>query len=196
MSFVAIAVGGSALIGAGTMLYEGSQNRALASGIAGDVEAKQNYYNDQLMQLMANPSTFLDNPLFTSTLKTGTEAVNRSQAAQGFLGSGNQATALMQFGQSFASSQLTQQEQILASLSGAGNASSPSQAVGAATGAQGQEFNQLGSLLASLGYATKDLGGGVTSSSGSGGANYGAWNSGGTVNFDGSAGSTYSEVLN
>lgn len=175
-------------------LYEGSQNRALASGIAGDVEGKQDYYNDQLMQLMANPSTFLNNPLFTSTLATGTQAVNRSQAAQGFLGSGNQATALQQFGQSFASTQLTGQEQILASLSGAGNASSPSQAVGAATSAQGQSFNQLGSLLASLGYSTKGLGGGGT---GGGGADYGPWNSGGTVNFDGSASeSTNTPVLN
>lgn len=175
-------------------LYEGSQNRALASGIAGDVEGKQDYYNDQLMQLMANPSTFLNNPLFTSTLATGTQAVNRSQAAQGFLGSGNQATALQQFGQSFASTQLTGQEQILASLSGAGNASSPSQAVGAATSAQGQSFNQLGSLLASLGYSTKGLGGGGT---GGGGADYGPWNSGGTVNFDGSAPeSTNTPVLN
>lgn len=175
-------------------LYEGSQNRSLASGIAGDVEGKQDYYNDQLMQLMANPSAYLNNPLFTSTMNVGTQAVNRSQAAQGFLGSGNQATALQQFGQSFASTQLLGQEQLLGSLSGAGNASSPSQAVGASTAAQGQSFNQLGSLLASLGYSTKGIGG--SSGSSSGGANYGPWNSGGTVNFDGSAQTpTYTDVL-
>lgn len=195
------AVVASTVVSAGVGLYEGSQankNSSAAQGLEADVQGKQDYYNNQLMQLMANPGTFLDNPLFTSTLATGTQAVNRSQAAQGFLGSGNQATALQQFGQSFASSQLTGQEQILASLSGAGNASSPSQAGSVAVSAQGQEFNQLGSLLASLGYSKGFSSGGTsTGGGGGGGANYGPWNSGGTVNFDGAGSSSnYTEVLN
>lgn len=189
MSFVAIAIGGAAVIGGGVALYEGEQNRSLASGIAGDVEGKQDYYNSQLMQLLANPGQFLSNPLFTSTLNVGTTAVNRSQAAQGFLGSGNQATALQQFGQSFASGQLLGQETLLAGLSGAGSASSPSQAVSAATSAQGQSFNQLGSLLASLGYATGGSGGAPT------GGDSGTW-AGGAAGSDPWAGLTTGGYIN
>jgi hypothetical protein len=155
-------IAGAVIVSTGAGLYESSQSSAIGSkavGLAEDTQGKQDYYNNQLMQLMANPSSFLSSPLFTSTLDVGTQAVNRSQAAQGFLGSGNQATALQQFGQSFASSQLLGQEQLLGSLSGAGNASSPSQALTAGTGAFGQSFNQLGSLLASLGYSTTGAGG-------------------------------------
>jgi hypothetical protein len=78
---------------------------------------------------------------------------------------------------------------LLGSLSGAGNASSPSQAIGAATTAGSTSFNELGSLLASLGYTAK--GGGIGGWGSSGGGNNpnlsAAWSSGGTpINFDGS----------
>lgn len=183
-------IAGSVIVSAGAGLYESSQSNKLGQqglGLAEDTQGKQDYYNQQLMQLMANPSSFLSSPIFTSSLNVGTEAVNRSEAAQGFLGSGNQATALQQFGQSFASSQLLGQEQLLGSLSGAGNASSPSQAIGAGTAAFGQSFTQLGSLLASLGYSKGS--GGTTSTPDT--ANYGAWSSpggSGSINFDGSTG--------
>jgi hypothetical protein len=140
--------------------YESNQTGKKALGLAEDTQGKQDYYNQQLMQLMANPDTFLSSDIFKSTLAVGTQGVNRSMAAQGFLGSGNQATALEQYGQSLASQQLLGQEQLLGSLSGAGSASSPSQALGTATSGFGQSFNQLGSLLASLGYSAGGMGGG------------------------------------
>jgi hypothetical protein len=91
-------------------------------------------------------------------------------ASQGFGGSGNMAGALEQYGQSQASSQLLSQEQLLGSLSGAGNASSPAQAISAGTGASTASFNELGAVLSAMGYAS---GGGGGGSPGLGGQTWG-----------------------
>jgi len=153
-------------IGAGSLFMgaesasnqQGISNQAL--GLAQTTQQEQMYWNQQLQQLMKNPSEFLSSPIFQSTLNTGLQGVSRTMAAEGYTGSGNEATALTQYGTSFASGQLLSQEQLLASMGGATNASSPTQALGAASGSQSASFNELGAILASLGYSAGGGGGG------------------------------------
>lgn len=157
-------IAAAAAVSAGTGIYNSIQQGKTASsalGLAQDTQGKQDQYNQQLQALMQNPSSFLQNPLFQSTLNQGLSGVSRQLAAQGYLGSGNEMTALEQYGQTSANSQLLSQEQLLASLSGAQTASSPAQALGVATGAQTSANNQMGGALASLGYTLQNYGGGA-----------------------------------
>ena len=157
---IAVLAVGVAGIGAG--VYEADKSQSLeeqALGLGASTQQKQNYYNSQLVQLMNNPSSFLSGSIFQSSLNTGLSAVQRNMAAGGFGGSGNMAGALEQYGQSQASGQLLSQEQLLASLSGAGNASSPAQAISAGTGASTASFNELGAVLGAMGYASGGGGG-------------------------------------
>ena len=157
---IAVLAVGVAGIGAG--VYEADKSQSLeeqALGLGASTQQKQNYYNSQLVQLMNNPSSFLSGSIFQSSLNTGLSAVQRNMAAGGFGGSGNMAGALEQYGQSQASGQLLSQEQLLASLSGAGNASSPAQAISAGTGASTASFNELGAVLGAMGYQSGGGGG-------------------------------------
>lgn len=122
---------------------------------------RQAYYDNQLRWLMADPSRIYDDPGYQESMSQGIQAVERSASAQGFTGSGNAAIALQRFGQSFASDYLRQQQQLLASLSGAQH--NPAQAMAAGANADANAFSQLGNTLASLGY---------TFGSGSGGGGY------------------------
>ena len=72
-------------------------------------------------------------------------------ASQGFLGSPHMAAGIMNYGQSSALNYLTNQEQFLATLAGAGNFGSPNvMAAGAAMGYSGMQdaMGQLGSAAA------------------------------------------------
>lgn len=111
---------------------------------------RQAYYDQQLRDLIADPSKLYDDPGYQESMRQGIQAVERAGTLQGFTGSGNAAIALQRFGQSFASDYLRQQQQLLASLSGA--QFNPAQAMSAGAGADAQAFQQLGSTLASLGY--------------------------------------------
>lgn len=155
-------VAGAVITTAGS-IYESSQQNKIANrglSLAEDTQGKQDYYNQQLMQLMANPGDFLNNPLFKSTLDVGLQGANRSMAAQGYLGSGNQATALEKYGQSFASSQLFQQEQLLGNLSGASlNPAGGLQVASGASSASAGALNNIAGLAAFYG-GTGGFGGG------------------------------------
>lgn len=160
MSAIALAVG-LAGVAVSAVIQSNAANKQgqiadSALGLAENTAANQQAYNDQLMQLLQNPSSFLTNPLFTSTLDVGLKGVNRSMAAQGYLGSGNQQTALEQYGQSFASSQLLSQEQLLSSDAGIQSASSPASSLSTASGASSASSNQWGGLLASLGFSASN----------------------------------------
>jgi hypothetical protein len=139
-------------VGIGVGAYESSQEQGIqkqALGIADTQAGKQNQSYMQLQQLMQNPGSFLDNPLFQSSLKTGLTGVSKQMASQGYLGSGNEATALETYGQSFASNQLLSQEQLLAGMSGTGF--NPASATSVGSQANSQSFQQLGTLLYALG---------------------------------------------
>lgn len=152
------------IVGIGVGAYEANQSQNIAKralGLGASQADKQNQSYMQLQDLMQNPGSFLDNPLFKSSLNTGLQGVTRQTAAAGFKGSGNEATALESYGQSFASSQLLSQEQLLAGMSGTGF--NPASSVSVGAGANNQSFQQLGTLLYALGQT-----GGSASGGGSG----------------------------
>lgn len=152
VTLAAAAVGSLALGG-----YEASQANSNAStqlGMESTVFGEQQGYAAQLAALMKNPSSVTSLPGYSFNFGQGADAVSREMAAGGFAGSGNEATALTQYGQGFAMNTFNQQAQLLAQLSGITAPSSPTQYGATGTGAQGQSFNQLSSVLASLGYLT------------------------------------------
>ena len=163
------------VVGIAAGAYEASQQHGIekqAIGIAATQGQKQNQSYMQLQSLMQDPSAFLNNPLFQSSLDTGLQGVTRQMQAGGFKGSGNEATALEGYGQSFASGQLLSQEQLLAGMSGTGF--NPASATSVGSNANSQTFNQLGTLLYALGQT--------------GGSSFGG--GGGSPGFGSSMGST------
>jgi hypothetical protein len=145
----------SAVVSAGTAGYEAynqSKTSGAALGLAQTTQGEQEYYNNMLQQLIANPSSVGQLPGFQFQEQTGAAAVHDQMAAGGFGGSGNEGAALTSFGQGLASSFYTQQTQLLSSLSGVTAPSSPASSYGAATGAQGQATSTISSLLNSLGF--------------------------------------------
>lgn len=140
-------------IGAGAAAYGAYNSKKQGdrlSGIARSQNARQAHFAQMLIDLMNNPGSIFDDPGYKESFDQGTQAAERSLAANGLLGSGNAAIELQRFGQSFSSNYLRQQEQLLASLSGA--QFNPAQAGTAAQGSYNSMFDQLGSLFSSLGY--------------------------------------------
>ena len=76
-------------------------------------------YASQLYNLLSDPSTITSTPGYQFNLAQGLQAQQAQQAAQGRLVSGGGMLQAQQFGQQYATSQLSQQEQMLAQLSGA-----------------------------------------------------------------------------
>jgi hypothetical protein len=146
--------------------------------------AEQQQYASQLQNLIANPSQVTSLPGYQFMFDQGQQAVQRASAAGGFLNSGNEGTALVQYGQGFATNALNQQEQLLASLSGLQASSSGAQNTQAATNATNSSNAQLNQLLSQLGLAAGTFGkSGVGASAGTPGAGVTpAYGSPGTVN--------------
>jgi len=152
----------AAVVGAGAAVYgavEAGQSQGQARGMASTVFGEQQQYAQQLAALIADPSSVKNLPGYQFQMQQGTDAVARQMAASGFLGSGNEATALEQYGQGLASSFYGQQTSLLASLAGLTAPSSPSQLSGAATGASQNSFNQLMTLLGQAGMFAGRFGG-------------------------------------
>jgi len=129
-NYLKTGLGGLQLLG-GLQSYEAGQQRL----------GQQQQYAKQLQALMANPSSVQGLPGY----QAGLQAVQRSQAAQGYQGSGNMAAALAGYG-----GQAYQQQ--LANLSALQGQSAPvsspmASLTGAGLGAYG-----LGSGLSALGY--------------------------------------------
>jgi len=140
--------GGGGFLGstAGNYLKTGLGALQLAGGLqsyqAGQQRlGQQQQYAKQLQALMANPSSVQGLPGY----QAGLQAVQRSQAAQGYQGSGNMAAALAGYGGQAYQQQLAN----LAQLQGqSAPVSSPLSALtGAGLGAYG-----IGSGLSGLGY--------------------------------------------
>jgi hypothetical protein len=150
-------------VGIGAGLYESSQQQGIenqALGIASSQNSRQAYSFQQLQSLISNPGSFFSSPVYQAAFGQGTQAVTRQEASGGFLNSGNEATALQAYGQSFGASQLLSQEQLLASMSG--TSANPASALGTASGAGATSFNQLGTLLAALGQSGSMFNGGYS----------------------------------
>lgn len=154
MSGIGTAIGvGVASIAAGA--YESSQQMGIENqglNLAKSTQGEQQYYNGLLQQLIANPSSVTSLPGYQFDLTQGSKAVAAGMGPSGLAGGGNEAAALTTFGQGLASSFYGQQANLLASLAGVTNASSPAQGLGAAASGGALATNTLSGLLNSIGF--------------------------------------------
>ena len=125
---------GSAALNSLYGIYQGQQLQKLAE----QRQAQQNQYADMLAGLMRNPSSLVNTPGY----QAGLEAVQRGLAASGYLGSGNEMTALLNYGGNIYDQQVAR----LAGLAGLG-AVNPSP-----TDIRMSSMNLTGSSLANLAY--------------------------------------------
>lgn len=77
---------------------------------------KDNGYETQLNALMANPDSIKDSASYKFSFDQGKDAVERSAAAKGMLGSGNVLAELTKFGQGLASQRYDNEANRLAGL--------------------------------------------------------------------------------
>src|SRR3989440_2363035 len=157
------------LISGGGGIYQLLQGRNLqgmaqtAFGRSDPFGQYRGVYGQQLMNLMAHPDQITNDPGYKFAFGQGQQAVERSAAARGFLGSGNEAIALQEYGMGFANDYLHQQEQFLSGLAGSGI--SPN--FGAALGGYGAGADLSGQGLAGLAYGTTRFGGAAAGTPGS-----------------------------
>lgn len=110
-------------------------------------------YADKLQTLMDNPESLTELPGYKFQFEQGAEALSRKMASKGYLGSGNMGTALVQYGQDFASNFRDREMDRLAMLAGANI--SPNQSAGLA--GYGSGIDVASQSLASLGYGVEDF---------------------------------------
>lgn len=144
-----------AVAGLGMSAYGASQQGGISSqakGQSATVFGEQQYYAQQLQQLIADPSSVTKLPGYQFNLDQGTQAVERKMAGSGFLGSGNEAIALTQYGQNYATSAYQTQANLLASLAGLSSPVNPTGGLNAASGASQQQNNSMQQLLSTMGF--------------------------------------------
>ena len=130
-------IGGIGQLGqAGALLGGGGQTKP---GVADPYAQYRSQAASQLQNLLANPNTITSTPGYQFNLQQGLQAQQAQQAAQGRLVSGGGLLQAQQFGQQYATSSLQQQQNLLATLSGANQAPA-----GAAQAQQGINFGQAG----------------------------------------------------
>lgn len=121
--FADIAIGVGLVVSAGAAIYQTSTQAGIANrqlGIAQDQQMKQDQSFQQLQQLLADPGSFFNSPVYKAAADQGGAQVARQNAAAFGPNSGNEAQALQAYGQSFGQQQLLSQEQLLAGMSGTG----------------------------------------------------------------------------
>jgi len=129
-------IGGLGQLAGATKLLGGGGTKP---GVADPYAAYRPQAAAQLQNLLANPSTITSTPGYQFNLQQGLQAQQAQQAAQGRLVSGGGLLQAQQFGQQYATSQLSQQQALLSQLSGATQAPA-----GAAQAQQGINFGQAG----------------------------------------------------
>ena len=121
-------------------------------------------YQTKLADLLKNPGEMTSSPMYQFAMDQGMDAVNRTAAAKGLLGSGNRLADLTKFGQGLASQQFFPMAELLSKLSGAG-IDGGGAALGGLVNTRGQDLDFASSLartnaLGNEGYwnymATKD----------------------------------------
>jgi hypothetical protein len=98
----------------------GLQRSGQLQGRADPMGAYRPQYAAQLSELLSSPQTITSTPGYQFNLAQGLQAQSAKQAAQGSLVGGGALLQAQQFGQQYATSQLGQQQQLLAQLAGAG----------------------------------------------------------------------------
>ena len=129
-------IGGIGQLGQAGALLGGGQTKP---GVADPYAQYRSQAAGQLQNLLADPNTITSTPGYQFNLQQGLQAQQAQQAAQGRLVSGGGLLQAQQFGQQYAQSSLSQQESLLATLSGANQAPA-----GAAQAQQGINFGQAG----------------------------------------------------
>lgn len=130
-------IGGIGQLGkAASLLGGGGQTKP---GVADPYAAYRSQAASQLQNLLSDPNTITSTPGYQFNLQQGLQAQQAQQAAQGRLVSGGGLLQAQQFGQQYATSSLQQQQNLLATLSGANQAPA-----GAAQAQQGINFGQVG----------------------------------------------------
>lgn len=166
----AVGVVGGALASSGSGGGGGGGSGGAAAA-ADPFAAQRAQYQQQLSDLMKNPSSITSDPGYQFQLGEGLGAVNGAMAQGGYLNSGNRLTALQKEGQDFASTQLQNKELFLAQLAGA-NVGSPGEA-GAILQQQNQANQQAGGIFGNaLGQGVSSLVSSFNTGSGSGGGSY------------------------
>lgn len=148
MAAAAVVAAGTAAYGA----YSQSQLAGQAESQSGTVFGEQQYYAQQLQQLIANPSSVTSLPGYAFNQQQGSQAVARQMAGSGFLNSGNEATALTQYGQNYATSAYTTQANLLASLAGLSSSTNPTAGLNSASNSTANATNSLGGLGGMLAF--------------------------------------------
>jgi hypothetical protein len=154
-------VWGAALVGAGLIVSAGASvfstltQKGIANsqlGIEEDQLGKQDQSFQQLQQLLTNPQSFFDSPVFKSAADQGGAQVARQNAAAFGPNSGNEAQALQAYGQTFGQQQLLGQEELLAGMSGTGfNPSTAASGASSAISSATASANSLAGMLAFFG---------------------------------------------
>lgn len=161
----------------------GSQTAQTGAALADPFASQRPQYQQQLSQLMSNPSSVTNTPGYQFNFNQGETALQRQEAATGNLNSGTADINAVQYGQNYATNTFNTYEQMLAQLAGGnlsqGNAGSVY--AGAMQGPNQATSGLLGSFGSLIGNLTSGIGGsigGLTSSIGSlfsgGGAGAGA----------------------
>lgn len=195
MSWVAAAIGGSALLGAGTSLYAGSQQSGAAKDALGfqmsaQEQNQRNYLAAQakvqpfidsgttatglIDKSYQDPASFTNTPDYQFGVSQGMDALQNSAAARGGMLGGNFLRGAVQFGQDYGTNYL---QRYRAGLQGTANMGA-SAAAGAA-GAAGAFNSNNTTAAGQVGGAMNYLGG--AEASGAVGASNAA--SGGIQNY-------------
>lgn len=96
-------------------------------------------YQAKLSDLLENPGSMTSNPAYQFAFDQGMEAINRTAAAKGQLGSGNRLMDLTKYGQGMASQQFNSLADLYSTLAGAKNQNAAGAVSAAASAVNGQQ---------------------------------------------------------
>lgn len=130
----------------------GNQQAQQAASAADPFASQRGQYQDMLSKLINDPSSITSTPGYQFGLDQSNKAVQGSAAANGMVNSGNVLQALSTNSQSYAASQLNNQELLLAQLSGA-NVGSPGTAGQILQGQNQTNQQNAGTLGSQIGGA-------------------------------------------
>lgn len=116
-------------------------------------------YQNKLAQLLETPGAMASNPAYQYSFDQGMEAINRSAAAKGQLGSGNRLIELTKFGQGQASQNFFNLANLYSKLAGADSQNAAGAVGAAASGINGQmnAMNGIRPITVSSGMDTSKL---------------------------------------
>lgn len=195
MSWVAAAIGGSALLGAGTALYAGGKQSggaqdALSFQMAVQEQNQRNYLEAQrkvqpfidsgtsavgrINASYEDPNTFLNTPDYQFGVKEGMNALQNSSAARGGMLGGNFLRGAVQFGQDYGTNYLQRYRAGLMTTAnmGASAAAGAAGATGAFNNNNTAGAGQVGGAMNYLGGAQASGAVGASNAVGGGIQNY------------------------